>query len=243
MNGYVVGQNEKISIKTNGDEVTFLSNYFKPGLYQADLMTGSKNNERRVELTEKMYFTVRNYYDWYIEFVKDTPDGLPVKYDEKLGLTIDEFKELRQIIDNVRLASELTFNFAITMKDSILEFESTYNKGLYDSLRIDLVNEKIMLGSREFIVTDTINLINDNNRMGSLCKGYQWTYQIPSKIDFSNVAELVKNDVILYRISFGILRPSNTLYLSIKGVELEKGIQKVSFTIPIYLKTKNSKND
>ena len=135
---------------------------------------------------------------------------------------------------------EVTF---LTMKDSILEFESTYNKGLYDSLRIDLVNEKIMLGSREFIVTDTINLINDNNRMGSLCKGYQWTYQIPSKIDFSNVAELVKNDVILYRISFGILRPSNTLYLSIKGVELEKGIQKVSFTIPIYLKTKNSKND
>jgi hypothetical protein len=232
------GQNNKSATTKKSNEFTFLLDNFKTGLYQADLMTGSDNKERRIELITKMQIAIKDNYAWYVEFVKDSPTGFPIRYDKKLGLTEDEFKECTQIIDTYKMASELTFDFSIVMKDSILSFVSNYEKELFEALKIDIVKEKIFLGGKEFKLTDTINEQSVNNRVGSKWNGYQWTFQMPDKIDFSNMAELIGKDFALYRVHFGILEPSKTLSLTIKGVEGTNGVQNVNFTLPIYLKYK-----
>ncbi len=216
----------------------FIVDNFKTGNYKAELMTGSKNNARRIELTNKMRDAIKDNFAWYVEFVKATPNGLPTQYDKRLGLTEEEFRELRQIIDNYRISSELDFNLSISCTDSILKFNSEYNKELLAYFKIDLKDKTIHLGEREFLLTDTIGFSDSNNRMGSQWYGYRWTYQVPDKIDFSNLAELVDKDAILYRINFGILQPSQKLFFSVKGVEIEKGEQKMSFSIPLLLTEK-----
>jgi hypothetical protein len=220
------------------EEFQFIADNFIEGNYQADLMTGSENSERRIVLTYKMKNAVKDNYAWYVDFVKDAPNGLPIKYDERLGLTEDEFREFRSIIDNYRMAPELKFNLNVKEDNSTLKIISEYNNELFELLEVDLKNQKIHLGSYEFTITDTLSVSDENNRMGSKWSGYQWTYQEPDKIDFSNVAELVGKDVVLYRISFGIFEPSNKLYLSIKGVEIESGEQKENFVIPIFMEKK-----
>ncbi|MBC7777039.1 MAG: hypothetical protein H7246_16525 [Phycisphaerae bacterium] len=231
--GCANGQNSQIELN---EGFQFIADNFKEGIYQADLMTGSENNERRMELTYKMMDAVKNNYAWYVDFVKDAPNGFPVKYDKKLGLTEDEFREFMSIMDNYRMISVLKFDLNIK-KDMTLGFTSGYNNKLFESLKIDLKNQEIHLGSYEFTLTDTILVSDENNRMGSKYAGYQWTYQEPEKIDFSNVVELIGKDAVLYRISFGVLEPSKKLYLSIKGVEIKNGKQS-SFVIPIFMEKK-----
>ncbi len=108
------------------------------------------------------------------------------------------------------------------------------------NLKVDINKEMISLGDKEFRLTDTINEQSVNNRVGSKWNGYLWTFQIPDKIDFSNVAEVIGKDYALYRVHFGILEPSKTLSLTIKGVEGTNGVLKVNFHLPIFLKPKKS---
>jgi len=225
----------QISNTELSEEYQFVHDNFVEGKYNAELMTGSENNERRIALTNKMQLAIKDNYSWYVDFVKDAPNGLPIMYDQKLGLTKAEFVEFRSIIDNYKMASELNFNLTIQKENSTIMFTSDYQPELLKNLEIDLSSQQISLGSYKFELTDTFDVTNENNRMGSKWKGYQWTFQEPSKIDFSNVAELRGKDAILYRITLGILEPSKNLYLSIKGVEIQDGVQKVNFTVPIFM--------
>ena len=76
------------------------------------------------------------------------------RYDEKLGLTEEEFKEFRSIIDNYRMASELKFNVKIEEENSTLKFTSEYEKEFFDYLEIDLKNQEVHLGSYKFALTE-----------------------------------------------------------------------------------------
>ena len=230
--GYANGQKKEAELRA---EFRFIVDNFKKGNYQADLMTGSENKERRIELINKMQSVIKDNYAWYVDFVKDTPNGLPTRYDERLGLEEEEFQELKRIVDNYRMASELKFKINIEEENSTLKFSSEYESELFRYLEIDIKNQEVRLGGYAFTLTDKPIVSDANNRMGSKWRGYQWTYQEPAKIDFSNIAELVGKDAVLYRINFGILEPSNKLYLSIKGVVIEGGEQKVNFVIPIFM--------
>lgn len=226
---------QKLKMETT-EGFKFIVDHFEEGNYKADLMTGSENMERREELLMKMQSVIKTDFEWYVEFVKGTTDGMPDRYDKRLGLTEEEFSELRGLINTYRGTSELEFNITIKKEGSLLKFISDYEKEFFESFEIDLMNQKVYLGSFEFAVTDTINKTDDKNRLASKWKGYEWTYQQPEKIDFSNVAELVRKDAVLYRIKFGLLQPSEKLYLSIKGVGVKNGIQKMNFSIPILMK-------
>ena len=55
--GYANGQEKETKLK---QEFQFIVDNFKKGNYQADLMTGSENNERRIELTYKMQNAIKD---------------------------------------------------------------------------------------------------------------------------------------------------------------------------------------
>jgi len=228
-------QHSQTNAIQNKVAIDFLKEQLKEGDYKADLMTGSQNNERRVALTIKMQEAIKKNFDWYVNFVKDAPNGYPTKYDKKLGLTEEEFKELTSLLNNYHMSSEKTFKIRIERNDSLILFNTYGQLPELDQFKINLNDGTINFNEYEFMFMDAPSYDSADNRIGSKIKSYRWSYEFPEKIDVNNIAKYLNEEVKLYRFILGKLIPSGKIYLSINGVEAEEGTKIVEFVFPLFL--------
>lgn len=228
---------QEVGLLNASNPFDYIDELLKEGFYDADLMTGSVTSERQTELVQKMFSYIQNDYDWYIEFVKDSKDGFPEKYDQRLGLTEDEFHELRNLVHNYQMLSVNKFVLEISKSGGRIKFYTVKGPGGFENIQIDLIEKTVRFGQYQMLISDTLVVDNSNNRIGSKWEGIQWSYSFPEEINMDNIAEVIKDESIikLYRLTIGELIPSSRIYISIKGVEIENGVKKGEFIFPLFL--------
>ena len=232
-----IGNAQEFHLLQFDNPCDYIEDLLEEGFYTADLMTGSVGKERQGELLQKMFSHVQDNYDWYVDFVKESKNGFPDKYDSKLGLTPEEFLELKGLIDNYKMSSEGTFTFEVSKSNRKIKFYTTGGPGGFADIQIDLDKEVVRFAQYEMQLSDTVFVENAENRIGSKWEGVQFSYVYPEGISMDNLAKMLEEEEIIkvYRLTIGELIPSSQVYLSIKGIELENGLKKGEFTFPIFL--------
>jgi hypothetical protein len=122
----------------------------------------------------------------------------------------------------------------ITNISNIIEFQTNEEKlKLLESVQIDLSRNIVYLGEYQLSFSDSINAADNTNALKSKWKGYSWKYEEPGNHDINAFKNKERMNVKKYEFRIGRLEKNEKTYLSIKGLEIENGVKKVEFDLPI----------
>lgn len=199
----------------------------------ADIMDGVLQNPRQVELTKKFQSAIQKNYDWFLEYMKTIPEGQPMPYHEKLGLTKEEYAELMDFMNNVEVVSSGKEDIIIEVKDDFIRFKSKNRLTSLDSLTIDLKNNIVSFGRYKMPFADTLNITTDKNGLKSRWTGYSWKFEEPKNLDINALKDLSSLTMIQYKFTIGRLEKNGKTYMSLKGREVEEGAKTIDFELPV----------
>jgi hypothetical protein len=229
------GNSQKTNLqkKLTGDITTDLKLLLPNSTVKADIMDGILQNPRQVELTNKFQKAIKENYDWFLEYIKTVPEGEPMPYNEKLGLTKEEYSELMAYMENVEVVSTGKENISIEIKDNFIRFKSHNKLADLDSLIIDLKNNIVTFGQYKMVFADTLNITTNKNGLKSKWKGYSWKFEIPENLDITDLKDLSTLNMVQYKFTIGRLEKNGKTYMSLKGREVEEGVKTVDFELPV----------
>lgn len=217
-----------------GDIKNDLNNLLPNSSITIDVMDGVEQNKRQEELTKKLQEGIQNNYEWFLDFVKTVPNGQPMPYNAKLGLTEDEYKELQGYMNNIELVSSGKYAVIIKNKNNIIEFEANDEKlKLLEYVKIDLIKNVVTIGEYELVFSDTVNVTNDKNGLNSKWKGYTWKLKEPKDLDLNALKDLQTLKVKEYKFTIGQLEKNGKRFMLIKGQEIINGERQVDFELPL----------
>ena len=200
---------------------------------KADIMDGVLQNPRQAELTKKFQAAIKEKYDWFLEYMKTVPEGEPMPYNAKLGLTKEEYTELMAFMDNVEVVSTGKEDITIEIKNDFIRFKSHNKLADLDSLIIDLKNNIVTFGQYKMSFADTLNITTNKNGLKSRWKGYSWKFEVPKNLDIADLKDLSTLNMIQYKFTIGQLEKNGKTYMSLKGREVEDGAKTVDFELPV----------
>ncbi len=200
---------------------------------KADIMDGVLQNPRQTDLTKKFQSAIKENYDWFLEYMKTVPDGEPMPYNAKLGLTKEEYTELMGFMDHVEVVSTGKEDILIETKGDFIRFKSHNKLADLDSLIIDLKNNIVTFGQYKMAFADTVNITTDKNGLKSKWKGYSWKLEVPNNLDITDLKDLSTLNMIQYKFTIGRLEKNGKTYMSLKGREVENGAKTVDFELPV----------
>jgi hypothetical protein len=137
------------------------------GKVNADIMDGVKQNPRQMELAKRLQISVKQNYNWFLEYMKSVPKGEPLPYNSKLGLTKEEYAELQGFMDDIETVSTGKEDMYIELKNDIINFKSNNKLSKLSSLSLDLKNNIAIFGQIKMKFSDTINVKTDKNGLKS----------------------------------------------------------------------------
>ena len=217
-----------------GDIKNDLNNFLPSGKITVDLMDGVKQNKRQEQLTNKFQEGVQQNYEWFVDYMKDVPSGEPMPYHPNLGLTEKEYKELKDLMNDIELVSSGKTDITITNSNNIIQFDTDDQKlNLFKHLKIDLTRNVVIIYDYELPFSDTVNITDDKNALKSKWKGYTWKLEYPKDLDRNALKDLENLKMKQYKFTIGRLESNGKTFMSIKGKEIENGIKQVSFELPL----------
>ncbi|MFN8357581.1 MAG: hypothetical protein U0Y10_24195 [Spirosomataceae bacterium] len=200
---------------------------------KADIMDGVLQNPRQAELTKKFQAAIKENYGWFLEYMKTVPEGEPMPYNSKLGLTKEEYTELMGFMDNVEVVSTGKEDIKIEIKNDFISFKSHNKLADLDSLTIDLKNNIVTFRQYKMLFADTLNITTEKNGLKSKWKGYSWKFEVPNNLDIADLKDLSTLNMIQYKFTIGRLEKNGKTYMSLKGREVEDGAKTVDFELPV----------
>lgn len=203
------------------------------GKFNADIMDGVKQNPRQLELAKRLQIAVKQNYNWFLEYMKTVPEGEPIPYNSKLGLTKEEYTELLGFIDNIETVSTGTQEISIKLKNDVINFKSSNKLSNLNSLTIDLKGNTAIFGQYKMKFSDTLNVKTDKNGLKSKWRGYSWRFEEPKNLDLESLKDLKNVKLKQYKLTIGRLEKNGKTYISLKGREVEGGARTVDFDVPI----------
>lgn len=200
---------------------------------EVDIMDGIYQSPRQIELTKKFQIAIQENQEWFYEFIKTVPQGETLPYDEKLGLTKEEYLEMKDFMENIELASTGKEKIKIEVKDSIVRFEANGKLTKLNSLSINTKNNTVNFEQYKLAYSDTTNIITDKNPLRSKWKGYKWKFEEPENVNFENITDLSNLDIKEYTLTIGRLEKNGKTYLRLKGRETKNGMKTIDINMPI----------
>jgi hypothetical protein len=200
---------------------------------KADIMDGIFQNPRQAELTKKLQAAIKDNYDWFLEYMKTVPEGEPMPYNAKLGLTKEEYAELLGLMDNVEVVSTGKEEIIIETKNDVIRFKSKNKLADFDSLSIDLKNNVVTFGQFKMTFADTLNITTEKNGLKSKWAGYSWKFEEPENLDIGDFKDLSTLKIKQYKFTIGRLEKNGKTYMSLKAQEVEDGEKTVDFELPV----------
>ena len=226
-------QTNKKTSQLTGDIRNDLKNLIPKGKHTADIMDGISESPRQAALTKKFQEGIKNNYEWFVEYLKTVPEGEPMPYHSKLGLTKEEHEELTGYLNNIEIVSTGSENILVELRNDTIFFKSNGKLSDYDSLKIDLKNNTAIFGQYKMLFTDTLNITDEKIGLRSKWKGYTWRFQEPSDLELNDLKDLSSLNMKQYKLTIGRLEKNGKTYMSLKGTEVEDGAKTVEFELPV----------
>lgn len=224
--------NEK-QTNLQGNIATTLNNLLLEGKTTVDVLDSIKQNARQLALTQKLQLSIQQNQQWYFEYIKTIPKGMPLPYHKNLGLTKEEYDELFSYADQMELISSGKNDITIIKNENTIQFKAEGKLGLLNAITVDLNKNIVLIGKNELTFSDSINVDNNNNAFKSKWKGYSWILEYPKEEDLKNTTDFKTLNLKLYKFAIGRLENNGKTIMRIKGQEIEGGVKKISFDIPI----------
>jgi hypothetical protein len=219
--------------KLTGDISSDLKTLLPNKQVKADIMDGVLQNPRQVELTRKFQSAIQKNYDWFLEYMKNAPEGQPMPYHVKLGLTKEEYAELMDFMNNVEVVPSGKEDIIIEVKSDFIRFRSKNKLAHLDSLSIDLKNNVVTFRQYKMTFADTVNITTDKNGLKSRWTGYSWKFEEPKNFDIDALKDLSSLIMVQYKFTIGRLEKNGKTYMSLKGREVKEGAKTIDFEVPV----------
>ena len=216
-----------------GNIVTDVNNLLPDGKVTADAMNEIKQTPRQAELTEKFQKGIQKNYEWFVAFMKSIPEGQPMPYHRKLGMTKKEYKELEGYFDDIELVSSGKKDITIINDGNIIQFVANGNISMLNLVKIDLKKNVVFIGEYELPFSRTINVETEDNPLKSIWKGYAWELETTKNIDLGALKDLPNLHIKKYEFTIGKLEKTGKTFMSVKCHEVENGVAVINVEIPL----------
>jgi len=216
-----------------GDIRTDIKNLFRNGNHMADIMDGVKQNPRQAALTIKFQEGIMKNYEWFVDYMKTIPEGKPMPYNSKLGMTKAEYDELTGYLNDIEIVSTGRENIKAELNGDTMYFKTQGKLSNYNSLKIDLKDNVVLFGQFKMVFADTSNIKDDKNGLRSKWKGYTWRFEKPNNFNFDDLKDPGNFKMKQYKFTVGRLDKNGKTFMSLKGREIEDGAKVVDFELPV----------
>jgi len=204
-----------------------------------DIMDRVTMSPRRAELMSKFLIAAKKYPDFILQrqkLAEETGNAGP--YDPRLGLTIEEKRELDSLSDDLSDMFATTSDTArvlILKKGSIISFKTNHSRLSYlNFLTIDSKNNIVKILNYTLTPSDTICVTKENNIYKTKWRGYNWEFSNKtSKIYPSNQSELLKFSMEFYKLTIGLFEKTGETFFEFKGNEITNGKSTLNYEVPI----------
>lgn len=221
------------SSKLTGNIENDLRILLPTGKVHADIMDGVSQTPRQLELTKKFQTSIKQNYEWFVDYMKSIPKGQQMPYHVNLGLTKREYDELQVLMDNIEVVSTGVEDISIQIKNDIVHFKSQHKLSALDSLTIDLKRNIVSFGQLKMLIADTLNVTSEKNGLKSKWTGYSWAFEEPQNLDVNQLKDVSSLKIKQYKLTIGRLAKNGKTYMSLKGREIDGGAKIVDFELPI----------
>lgn len=229
---YVHSQTDSKRLPITGDIKNDIINLLPEGKIKVDIL-GIKAKPRQIELTKKFQESVRNNREWFIEYMKSIPNGEPMPYHPKLGLTESEYSEFQNLSKDIELVTLDNSAITIQKNGDLIEFNADENLAILKTIKVDLAKEIITIGDIKITSFEKIDITNDKNGLKSKWKGYKWRLEEPKDLDMSALKDMQNLNVKLYEFTIGRLDKNGKTIMTIKAREIVNGTQPVNYLTSI----------
>jgi len=219
-----------------GNIKTDLEILLQKGNHIVDIMDGVKQTPRQGALMKKFQDAIATHYDWFVEYVKDVPEGQLLPYHENLGLSKEEYEEFTNYVVNMEVISSGTTDIEIRHKNDFIYFKAKGKLNELNSLRIDLKNNTVIFGDYTMKFSDSLKVTDEKNGLRTRWKGYIWKFEEPGNVTVENMKDLGNLKLKEYEFTVGRLEKNDKTYMRFKAREVEDGAKTVEFEIPISFK-------
>ena len=181
------------------------------GFMRFDVMNQVYQSERQIELTTKFQQSIRDNYDWFLEYSQQAVEpGKPMPYHKNLGLTKSEYEELQGLMENIELASSGVVEYAIAHGDHkiVLEPVDTVNDL---TVILDFEANQSFFDNQTLTFGDTIIVDDPANGFKSEWSGYQWTFEQPNDVNMNALKDLQNLQMKQYKFTVGFLERTYVL--------------------------------
>ena len=165
--------------------------------------------------------------------MKTVPEGEPLPYHSKLGITKEEYAKLKGFMDDIETVSTGKEDIQIELKNDIIYFKSNNKLSNLSSLSLDLKNNIATYGQFKMKFSDTINVKTDKNGLKSKWTGYSWKFTEPNNLDLESLKDVKNVKIKQYKFTIGRLEKNGKTYMSLKCREVEGGARTVDFELPV----------
>jgi hypothetical protein len=147
-----------------------------------------------------------------------------IRYHEKLGLTQDEFEQMKEgMLKGRQYVTVGEETLKIFKTDSLIHFSGSGDISAIDSLIIDRSNRQVRFGSTVIPYEGEVHA--DDQTVVKAWAGHVFSLE---ETNTTNLSQLDEMDAKSYRLMFGKTQRDNKSYLYFEAKEVNKGEVPVS---------------
>jgi hypothetical protein len=190
---------------------------FKEGSCTVDYSFHQENSIREKEVFRKYTNAVNENKEWYLRFYDSLAKGMKVDYNEKMGITKDEYHTLLIILNNNFLPQKGTVS--IVHDNDAIRFKATGNLSQLNSIILNLNDSSVQFKNYTLRFIDTLKTISnlpDNDYLKS-----------PYKFKSDDGTQK-------YRLVFGNLGKADKTFLEFKAIGITETISSPEYRLSVF---------
>lgn len=226
-------QTSKDVEKLSGNPISDLPFLLKKGTHKADIMDSIVQTPEQLRILGKFQKAIQENYTWYIEFLKTVPEGQPVPYDGKLGITQEEYKVISTMNEHTSVVPSAKEDLTIIHKDDFIYFKGTGRLMVFDSLKIDLLHNNIQFLDYQIPYSDTIRITDEKNGLKSKWFGFAYKLEVPKGLTLDDLKDLKSLNYKSFKMTIGQLERTRKPYLDFSARVIENGVKTLEIRVPV----------
>jgi hypothetical protein len=169
--------------------------------------------------------------EWFEQYVSNAPAGQPLPYDEKFGITREEYGRIKSM-DKVHPALKIvdTQRITILRQDGRVTFKGEGDGRILDYLEFYLDKKELIFAGDTIPFTPGVNTTAATAY--GLLSAYTWRLE---KADVSRSLQANQLTARVVEIDLGIRQPDNKPMLRIQYQDLENGVNKANLDLAGYI--------
>jgi hypothetical protein len=155
---------------------------------------------------------------------------LGMKYDPRLGITKEEYKEYGSVLmgaEGREYKTTAVGEMKVRFTDSLIYFKSLHpDLMIFDSIVINFKKNLVRIKGRELTPADTVCLPNEKNLYTSPLRGYKWTFTDPPQgisMPFWQKEGNGQQNLIYYEFLIGFLSKYDETLMEVTLREMKNG--------------------